>query len=1116
MADRNNQIALQLVLGTDVDKVKLEKDLKVVQDSLRRATEKHDKATSAKKKKTAKKTLDLLAKQEYQIVVKLEDRITALKTKHRQTDYSRRVQLQKKWDSRRLANLKKTQAETLKSLKETQKKALALQKTELKEKAKLEQQALKEIQKAKIAALREQIKAERKAAAEKLRIAKKELKEELKLTKQIAAQKLRDEKSSRSRAERIQKAWTRRRMSNLKKSLQEELRLETAKVKRKYDVQRRWDKRRAANAKKALKKETNSYASKWSKAFGTLSRYASAGAIMFKGVELTKEVFTDFVELEKTLDRVSVITGSTSKDVQELTTTVYTMGAAFGTSTEDARQFIVEMAKLGKTTEEINSLSIHAAGLSAILGEDLATSGRLMVTTMNQFGLATHEAGRVSSTFFKAIRTSPINVKDLQTSLQYVGSAAYAAGIEIEQVGAMISTLSELGLRASKIGTGLRNVILKLSQDSRGFSVAMDEMAQNGLSLSEAVELFGKRGALAGYNLAQEWGRLKEIIESPIIPDTNLLWESLRATDNFITRMARNWQVLKSVFTGNTFDADGEIARMLNLKDLLKVYTGLEFTDLPLRIQESKKEIQKAWAENPLYTPDGKLIQPGFEEYVNAAITDSEKAQIKWHTAVKSGTSFINAIKEQPGGQELYDALLQQYTIDSGQVNFNQALALEASKFEEQVSEQIQGVIDGAWDNDAAVAAVKRLATKYKETLKEVTNIQNGFKLTYEQIQDVGSNALSQSLGRLAGVVKDKDFSEAVTKWEELKAELKEMQTLFGKGELINDDGVQVKEQEFMRKEAKLSSAISKLCELFAAQGTDLCNPKKAKDDFEDFITEVKRYIAMREAAHKRAMALLEADDLSLSTIRSDSMRDLQSFSDLKKLNPDMNHDEVYALWEENTANFFKGLRAAIDEEYNKQLADIEADRSGRIENSYETLVDINYKIGLARAAGDDSEVKNLEKLAFTEYQKILNATNDSLTSVIELNIKKKRTDDRIDDDEKNTPSITEGKDKLAEQVATYSNYLNQALDAYSMYAREMDAQRQAAFEREKENINNRAKFEKDQLKVAADKNLLTAEQYNAKSMKLEKKRIRDVNAVAKKQFEAKKRLIQGMLLLRV
>ena len=171
--------------------------------------------------------------------------------------------------------------------------------------------------------------------------------------------------------------------------------------------------------KEALKRSAeetraqNTYVGKWKKAFATLTRYASSYAIINIVVSAFKKVATEMLNVEANLAKVRAISDATNIEMSKLKGTVWGLSASFGISATEVSKFTIEMAKLGKTPAEIQDVGVEAARLSSILGEDLASSGRLIITTMNQFGLSTQEAGRVSATFFDTIAKSPADIKGL-------------------------------------------------------------------------------------------------------------------------------------------------------------------------------------------------------------------------------------------------------------------------------------------------------------------------------------------------------------------------------------------------------------------------------------------------------------------------------------------------------------------------------------------------------------------------------------------------------------------------------------------------------------------------------------------------------------------------------
>ncbi|MCP4974155.1 MAG: hypothetical protein GY914_10865, partial [Prochlorococcus sp.] len=186
---------------------------------------------------------------------------------------------------------------------------------------------------------------------------------------------LRGYKSELDRLSKILKDHNRKNAAASKKLTEKEykkiLRMKESLDKKYFNKLEKVEKNYHKNIGKAAVKENDKrrkgFIGKWKQAFGTLTRYASAGALLFKGIELGKAIFTEMLELELAIDRVGVITGKTSEEVSVLTDTIYGLGVGFGIATKDATQFTIEMAKLGKSTEQIQALAQQAGGLSIIL-----------------------------------------------------------------------------------------------------------------------------------------------------------------------------------------------------------------------------------------------------------------------------------------------------------------------------------------------------------------------------------------------------------------------------------------------------------------------------------------------------------------------------------------------------------------------------------------------------------------------------------------------------------------------------------------------------------------------------------------------------------------------------
>lgn len=135
---------------------------------------------------------------------------------------------------------------------------------------------------------------------------------------------------------------------------------------------------------------------------------------------------------------------------------------------------LVEIGALGASTE-----------VDAATGRfgDLASTSSQLGNILRALGYDTSEAGRVMDVMAKAAQDSNLNVSDLVDIAARVGPTAKLAGLEIEDLAAAAAKLSNSGMEASLIGTGLRSVLQALINPSGEMKDKLDAL---GVSLVDS------------------------------------------------------------------------------------------------------------------------------------------------------------------------------------------------------------------------------------------------------------------------------------------------------------------------------------------------------------------------------------------------------------------------------------------------------------------------------------------------------------------------------------------------------------------------------------------------------------------------------------------------------
>ncbi|MFA5552709.1 MAG: phage tail tape measure protein, partial [Trueperaceae bacterium] len=97
---------------------------------------------------------------------------------------------------------------------------------------------------------------------------------------------------------------------------------------------------------------------------------------------------------------------------------------------------------------------------------DLGTTAGQLGNNLRALGYDTSQASRVMDVLARAAQDSNLDVSDMVDIVSRVGPTAKLAGLEIEDLAAMAAVLSNNGMDASLIGTGLRSVLQSLINPS--------------------------------------------------------------------------------------------------------------------------------------------------------------------------------------------------------------------------------------------------------------------------------------------------------------------------------------------------------------------------------------------------------------------------------------------------------------------------------------------------------------------------------------------------------------------------------------------------------------------------------------------------------------------------
>jgi|13_taG_2_1085334.scaffolds.fasta_scaffold01839_5 DNA repair exonuclease SbcCD ATPase subunit len=248
-----------------------------------------------------------------------------------------------------------------------------------------------------------------------------------------------------------------------------------------------------------LDKTNKGFFGKLKTAIGTLARYGLA----YKALNATQRIFTELtigsvkqsIAFEKALASLGAVAGATSEEVEVLGKNALSVAGSTKFTAIEIVGLQTELSKLGFTAEDVVASTQAIAFTAQALGAPLDAVAQQTGKVINQFDLLIEQAGFVGDVLVTSINNSALSFDSFGTAIQYVGPIAKNLGLTIEQTAGAMAVLADNGFTASRVGTGLRGIFTELGKTSADVEASLNSLAKQNISLSEAVDLVGKRNA---------------------------------------------------------------------------------------------------------------------------------------------------------------------------------------------------------------------------------------------------------------------------------------------------------------------------------------------------------------------------------------------------------------------------------------------------------------------------------------------------------------------------------------------------------------------------------------------------------------------------------------------
>ncbi len=145
---------------------------------------------------------------------------------------------------------------------------------------------------------------------------------------------------------------------------------------------------------------------------------------------------------------------------------------------------------------------VETASKAAVAGlSDTETSVNALTSVLNAYKLSTDDAGKVSDTFFAAIKLGKTSFGEMSSALATVVPAAASVGVGFDEVSASIAQMTALGVPTAQSATKIRSAIVELQKPTANLAKVYEAA---GLSANDMAKLIGEQGLQAALRLVKD------------------------------------------------------------------------------------------------------------------------------------------------------------------------------------------------------------------------------------------------------------------------------------------------------------------------------------------------------------------------------------------------------------------------------------------------------------------------------------------------------------------------------------------------------------------------------------------------------------------------------------
>lgn len=262
-------------------------------------------------------------------------------------------------------------------------------------------------------------------------------------------------------------------------------------------------------------KETNTLMKKFGETLWNNISWMVSGSIINSILGVFQQAYGYTKNLDESLNNIRIVTGQGADEMERFAATAQDAAKELGKGTTDYTNAALIFYQQGLGEEETKTRTDIATKIANTSGQSVESAADEMTAVWNGYQVATDELELYGDKMAAVAASTASNIQELATGVSKVASAANTAGVDIDQLNGMLSTVISVTREAPEsVGTAFKTIFARIGD------LVEDGTDEFGVTLGQ---ISGHLHAM-GIDILDEQGKMRDMGE--VIEEVGNNWNN--------------------------------------------------------------------------------------------------------------------------------------------------------------------------------------------------------------------------------------------------------------------------------------------------------------------------------------------------------------------------------------------------------------------------------------------------------------------------------------------------------------------------------------------------------------------------------------------------------------